>query len=86
VAAAAALVAAAMTAAAAAAAEFVLAVNFACAPAMPLSHHLEQQLAVKNQHEGHPDLPVIGLHAKSFWFAFHVDESMLEGGSPKTQE
>ena len=72
--------------AAAAAAHFVLAAHFACAPAVPLSQHLEQQLAVKSQLEGHPDLPVIGLHAESVWFAFHVGESTLEGGSPKTQE
>ena len=75
-----------MTAAAAAAAEFVLDVDFACAPAMSLSQHLEQQLAVKNQLESHTDLPVTGLHAESFWFAFHVGESTLEGESPRTQE
>ncbi len=32
----------------AAAAEFVLALHFACAPAVPLSQHLEQQLAVNS--------------------------------------
>ncbi len=82
---AAALVAAATTAAAPAA-KVVLAGDFACAPAGPLSQQPEQQLAVKTQLEGHTDLPVIGLHAETFWVAFHVGESTLEGGSPKTQE